>query len=176
MRIPLLLISFFVCSALNAQSVVSPQFGNYLQQQVLAGKNSSDSLSTPKWFLSSYKGLSTGITVFRGGHASFVSAPMGLQLNRRLNDNLYAFANVSVSPSFVSFNSSFLSTGMPDKSGIYNFKQNNFGIYPAASVGLMYINDAKTFSISGSITTERYSYPILPYYPVNETHKNPVIR
>lgn len=175
MRIPLLLISVFVCSALNAQSVVSPQFGNYLQQQVLTGQNSSDSLSTPKWLLTSYKGLSTGITVFRGGHASFVSAPMGLQLNRRLNDNLYAFANVSVSPSFVSFNSSFLSTGMP-KPNIYNFNQNNFGIYPAASVGLMYINDAKTFSISGSITTERYSYPMPPYYPVNETHKNPVIR
>ena len=34
----------------------------------------------------------------------------------------------------------------------------NFGIYPAAQMGLMYINDERTFSISGSIGVSRSSY------------------
>jgi hypothetical protein len=46
-------------------------------------------------------------------------------------------------------------------------------MYSRADIGLMYVNDAKTFSISGSIGIERSTYPLLPYYPVNTTSQNP---
>jgi hypothetical protein len=42
-------------------------------------------------------------------------------------------------------------------------------MYSSASLGLMYINDARTFSISGSISIERDNYPVYYYNPVNTT-------
>ena len=57
---------------------------------------------------------------------------------------------------------------------LWDSTQNNFGLYPAASIGLMYINDARTFSISGSISAEKSPYSILPYYPVNNETHSPV--
>ncbi|MGH2563931.1 MAG: hypothetical protein ACRDE5_05430, partial [Ginsengibacter sp.] len=42
-----------------------------------------------------------------------------------------------------------------------------FGTYSSASLGLMYINDSRTFSISGSIGIERSSNPLLPFYTGN---------
>jgi hypothetical protein len=98
---------------------------------------------------------------------------MGLQLNRRLNNNWFAFANVTVAPSYISINPSYL--GGLNKNFSNPFKQNSFGLYPVASLGLMYVNDARTFSISGSVTTESSAYPFLPYYPVNTPKQNPVL-
>jgi hypothetical protein len=42
-------------------------------------------------------------------------------------------------------------------------------MYSAASLGLIYINDARTFSISGSISVERSNYPYsgTPYNQMN---------
>jgi len=51
------------------------------------------------------------------------------------------------------------------------FHANNLGIYQSASLGVMYINDARTFSISGSIGIEKSVYPSysLPAYsPANK--------
>jgi len=42
----------------------------------------------------------------------------------------------------------------------------SFGINSRVDIGLMYINDARTFSISGSIGVERAAYPV--YYPSNK--------
>jgi hypothetical protein len=39
----------------------------------------------------------------------------------------------------------------------------------------MYINDAKTFSISGSISAERGVYPVMPYYPMNHAAQQPLL-
>jgi hypothetical protein len=73
---------------------------------------------------------------------------------------------VSINPSYLSgLNKNFTNNA---------FNQNSFGLYPAASLGLMYINDAKTFSISGSISAEKSMYPVLPYYPVNQARQSPV--
>jgi hypothetical protein len=93
-------------------------------------------------------------------------------LNRRLNNNWYAFATVTVAPSYVSINPSYL-TGFSKNFNNRSFKQNSFGLYPATSLGLMYVNDAKTFSISGSISAEKNVYPMFPYYPVNHSNQNP---
>ncbi|MGN6532769.1 MAG: hypothetical protein ACTHK0_13590 [Ginsengibacter sp.] len=174
MRLSFLVITLFFYVAAKSQTILSSRMG--ITQQNEAPLNSHplhDSLSSSKWFFTSYRGLSTSISFFKGGNASVFSAPMGLQLNRRLNNNLYAFANVSISPSYVSMNSSYL-TSLNKNFTNSPFNQNNFGLYPAASLGLMYINDAKTFSISGSISAEKSMYPVVPYFPVNHTTHSPV--
>jgi len=175
MRIIFLAIILFSFTTVKCQTILSPGFGGYQQSEpILNNSHTHDSLSTPKWFLSTYRGISTSVLFFKGGNASVFSAPIGLQLNRRLNDNFYAFANVTVAPSYITINPSYLS-GFNKNFTNSNSRQNSFGLYPAVSVGLMYVNDAKTFSISGSISAERSSYPFLPYYPVNSTRQNPVL-
>ena len=118
-----------------------------------------------KWFLTSYSNIGIGFNFFNGGAATVVSAPVGLQLNRQLNNNLYAFTGVSLAPTYVNFNSSFRSPGIKPYTA-NGLKSDYFGLYPSVNMGMMYINDARTFSISGSIGVERSSYPLL-YPPAN---------
>jgi hypothetical protein len=173
MRLFFLLVSLFFFVTVKSQTILSPATSSASQSPTLL--NDSHSHSNPsKWFFSSYRGLSSSVSFFKGGNASVFSAPMGLQLNRRLNNNLYAFANVTVAPSYISINPSYLS-GLNKNFTNSPFNQNSFGLYPAASLGLMYMNDAKTFSISGSISAEKSMYPGVPYYPVNHTTKSPVL-
>jgi hypothetical protein len=122
-------------------------------------------LQKKKWFLTSYSNVGIGFNFFNGGTATVVSAPVGLQLNRQLNNNLYAFTAVSLAPTYVNFNSSFLSPGTKPYTG-NALKSDYFGLHPSVNMGMMYVNDARTFSISGSIGIERSSYPIL-YPPAN---------
>lgn len=172
MRLFFLLVCLFFFVTVKSQTILSPGTGFASQSPALL--NDSHSHNSPsKWFFSSYRGLSTSVSFFKGGNASVFSAPMGLQLNRRLNNNLYAFANVTVAPSYISINPSYLS-GLNKNFTNSPFNQNSFGLYPAASFGLMYMNDAKTFSISGSISAEKSMYPGVPYYPVNHTIQSPV--
>lgn len=121
-------------------------------------------LQRKKWFLTSYSNIGIGLSFLNGRTATVVSAPVGLQLNRELNNNLYAFAGVSLAPAFVNFNHSFPSPGI--KAATSNgFKSDYFGLYSSVNMGLMYVNDARTFSISGSIGVSRSSYPVLLYPP-----------
>lgn len=114
-----------------------------------------------KWFFSKYAGISTGFMAFRGGGGSFLSAPVGVQLYRQLNNNVYAFAGLSVAPSLFNYTTPFYQP----KTSFMN--ANNLGVYSSAHMGLMYINDDRTFSISGSIGVGNY-YGRSPYYgPVN---------
>ena len=173
MRIFILVVMLFFFVTVKSQMIFSPGLNNYPQRTALLNNSHlHDSLSTPKWFLSSYRALSTSVSFFKGGNASVFSLPMGIQLNRRLNNNWYAFANVSVTPSYISMNPSFLG-GLNKNFTNNTFQRNSFGVYPAASLGLMYINDARTFSISGSISAERNAYPFLPYSPVNNAKQTP---
>jgi hypothetical protein len=173
MRLFFLVITSLIFVSVKSQTVFAPGVGIAPQRQAFLNSTRQDSLSASKWFFSSYRGLSTSVVFLKGGSASIFSAPMGLQLNRKLNSNLYAFANVTVAPSYVSINPSYLS-GLNKNFTNNAFNQNSFGLYPAASLGLMYINDAKTFSISGSISAEKSMYPVLPYYPVNQARQSPV--
>jgi hypothetical protein len=121
-----------------------------------------------KWSFSKYAAISTGFSVFNGGSATMVSAPFGLQVNRRLNDNFYAFAGVAVAPTYTSFNRSFGAFD-PYKTGTANSRiPNGFGVAARAEAGLMYINSERTFSISGSFGIERSSYPSF-YNPTNNS-------
>jgi len=167
------MLLFFVTA--KSQTVVSPGVGFYPQRSLFNNSQTHDSLSAPKkWFFSSYSGLNTSVSFFKGGNASIFSAPLVLQLNRRLSNNWYAFVNVSVAPSYVSINPSYLG-GFNKNFSNNPFKQNSFGLYPAASMGVMYMNDAKTFSISGSVSAERGYYPGMPYYPVSNVAKSPLL-
>ena len=135
------------------------------------------SVSNKKWSFSRYSGISAGYMFFRGGSANYISAPIGLQLNRRLNNNMYAFGGVSVNPTYFNFSQPLPLSGM--SKGYYAngvFGANNFGIYPKAELGLMYMNDEKTFSISGSISVQRGGYTTFPYQPVISNSTRPVIR
>jgi hypothetical protein len=109
-----------------------------------------------KWFITKYAGISTGFMAFNGGSGTFLSAPVGLQLNRQLTNNLYAFAGVSAAPTFFHFNGAFYQPAANKNNSFMN--ANNFGINPAAYMGVLYINDERTFSISGSIGVSRSSY------------------
>lgn len=174
MRAFLIVVMLFVFVSVKSQSVVSPGVSFYRQQHAFNNGHLHNSLSTRKWFFSSYSGLSTSISFFKGGNASIFSAPLVLQLNRRLSNNWYAFVNVSVAPSYVGINPSYLG-GFNKNFSNNPFKQNSFGLYPAASMGVMYMNDAKTFSISGSVSAERGYYPGMPYYPVSNVAKSPLL-
>ena len=129
----------------------------------------ADMSSQKKWFFTKYSALSTTYSFFKGGHAMIVVAPVGLQINRRLTNNLYAFANATIAPAYVTFNRSFIATDF-NKVVRNNgpLKSSNLDMYSSTSLGLQYINNEKTFSISGSISVERSSYPLLPYYRTNE--------
>ncbi len=119
-----------------------------------------------KWVFSRSIGLSSGTLFFNGGNATYLAAPIGVQLNRRLSNNWYAFAGLSISPVYVNFNNSFLK-GQSNKFFQANngFAANSFNVNPRATMGLMYVNDQKTFSISGSINIDRSNYS---YAPLNQ--------
>jgi hypothetical protein len=158
-------------TALPVSSLDSIQAGTYRNNS-----RSIESAFNKKWSFITYSGISTGYNFFRGGNAFVVAAPLGLQLNRRLNNNFFAFAGISAAPAYINFNSSFLSAGVNkfnQNNGLY--KTNSFGIYSRAELGLMYVNDARTFSISGSIGVERSSNPILYYQPVSSARANPLM-
>ena len=147
-----------------------------LQPRSFTGNNHfTDSVPAKKWFVTKYIGLSAGINMFNNRVIPFMSVPIGLQLNRRLSNNWYAFAGVAVAPTFTNFNQPFLTTNK-------TFNQNNFmqtnrlGMYSKAEMGLMYINDQKTFSISASISIEKSSYPIVPFNQLNATKPNVLLR
>lgn len=118
-----------------------------------------------KWFVSRYTAVSAGNIFYPGANAFYISAPIGLQLNRQLNKNLYAFGGVYAAPTFTSFNGAMMNSPY-NKSYPWTIYPNNyFGINPGVYMGLMYKNEAGTFSISGSIRTESHSYPGYPGYP-----------
>jgi hypothetical protein len=116
-----------------------------------------------KWYISKYAAISTGAVFYNGGGGTFLSAPVGLQLNHPFNNNLIAFAGVSAAPTFFNYNSLYTDPVF-NKSypGGYMTNPYIFGINSRVDIDLMYINDARTFSISGSIGVERGTYPVYP--------------
>ncbi|MEP7319002.1 MAG: hypothetical protein ABI921_09680 [Panacibacter sp.] len=177
MRKLLIWIVFIAPVALKAQSVLPSSFFDYTQQQrFVNNKHFTDSGANRKWFVTTYSGISTSFNFFKGGNATVVSAPLSLQLNRRLNNNLYAFAAVSAAPAYINFNNTFLSANNNKGwQGNNSLRSNSFGMYSKAELGLMYINDQKTFSISGSIGIQRNTYPVLPYNFPNTAKPNNII-
>jgi hypothetical protein len=106
-----------------------------------------------------YASISTGYMFSKRG-ISYLSAPVGLALVYPVNRNIAAFVGASASPLVFSVNQ------LNNYPGNFS-KPYNFGWNGRVEGGLMYTNDAKTFSISGSIGVERGSYPGYPVYRSN---------
>jgi hypothetical protein len=138
---------------------------NYTQWQPFSSYNpfSDSSHLNQNWYFSKYAGISAGFGFYNGGSATVFSAPVGLQLNRPLNSNLIAFAGISAAPAFFSFSRSFTDPVFNQSyPGSHLSNAYGFGMNSRVEMGLMYINDAKTLSISGSIGIDRSSYPLYP--------------
>ena len=117
-----------------------------------------------KWQLKPYASLSAGY-IFLNGGISYLSAPVGIMLFRPLNKNVTAFTGLSVAHTVFSVNSLYTYPAL-----LHSYPGNTFsnryglGLNARVEGGLIYTNDAKTFSISGSVGIGRDSYPV---YPVN---------
>ncbi|MFT3933918.1 MAG: hypothetical protein QM726_09910 [Chitinophagaceae bacterium] len=116
-----------------------------------------------KWSVSTYAGMSAGFLFYGNGNSAYMPGQIGIQLNRQLNNNLYAFAAASVSPVYFNFNRP-LNTSATNKNYMMTpgFNANGWGVYSGFHAGLMYVNDAKTFSISGSIGVSRSTNSLYP--------------
>jgi len=176
MRIIFSLVICLSCISLQAQIGLPVSGINYAQPGAFGHYtllNDSNSLHI-KWSVTPYAGVSTSWLFLNRGNATIFSAPMGLQVNRRLNNNLYAFAGVAAAPAYFNFNRSAINADA-NKNFLAapRFNTNGFGISSRIEAGLMYVNDDKTFSISGSIGIERNNYP---FYPANRviTQKQPL--
>lgn len=170
MRIVLCIIASVIFFSAQAQNHMPIGNMNYTQWLPLPGNNPFNDSShvNQKWYFSKYAGFSAGYTFFNGGGGTVISAPIGLQLNHPLNNNLVAFAGISAAPSFYNFSNPFASPFTNQSyPGRYQANSYGFGMNSRVEMGLMYINDARTFSISGSIGIERSSYP---YFPPQRTN------
>ncbi len=173
MRILFILAFSITTISLRAQTQLPLNFANYSQHQAYNNYHlSGDSNSlNKKWSFNKYMAVSTSFGFYNGGNSSAFSVPIGLQVNRRLNNNLFAFAAVSVAPTYFTSNRSFNDPGTYKiNPGFTQFSSKGFGMNSRVEGGLMYVNDERTFSISGSIAVERNSYP---FYPVNNTNTTP---
>lgn len=173
MRIFLVSMLLITVSVLKAQNFIPGSYSDYR-----SGRNmvplKSDSTLNKKWSLNKYSGISTSFIGWKGGYATVSSAPIGMQLNRKINNNVIAFAGLSVAPSYINFHQTFMSADI-NKSSPYNSnlsKTNSFNLYPRAELGLSYTNDEGTFQISGSIGVERNNY-LMPFYIHESNNGNP---
>lgn len=158
-----ILVLFILAISMKAKTQsYLPFYGghNYLQARQF-NSNFTGFDSGKKWFVTRYSGITTGMSFFNGGNASFIAAPMGLQLNRRINNNFFAFAGVAAVPNYLYFNRAFTGNHMANANP---HQLGNLGLSSRAEVGFMYVNDERTFSISGSLGVERnnYQYGIPP--------------
>jgi hypothetical protein len=115
------------------------------------------------WQVRPYAGVSAGY-IFGGNGISYLSAPVGVAFYRPLNRKLSAFATAYVAPTVFNAGSLYMDP-------LINPAGNTFrglGLNTGVSGGVIYTNEAKTFSISGSISVERGSYPVyVPPYKAN---------
>jgi hypothetical protein len=121
-------------------------------------------LTNEKWQLIPSAGLSAGYVYANHSGVSYLTAPLSLTLYHPLTPNVTAFGGVYAAPTVFSGN---LYAPSP-----YNqFSGADFtrglGINAGIMGGLMYTNDAHTFSISGSVHVERGSYPV--YSPTRQS-------
>jgi len=126
MRTLLIVVLLVASAALKAQTSLPLTFSDYAQRSLLNSNHIKDSTQNKKWFVTKYSGISAGFSFFKGGNATVITAPVGVQLNRKLTNNFYAFAGVSVAPAYINFNRSFLSGNMGkpfQNSGFLNTKQ-----------------------------------------------------
>ena len=157
------IISVFTFKVVSAQSYVPGSFiMNPYQNTFYNRLPIKDSLSKSKWSISKYGGIQTSFTAWKGGSATTFSVPIGLQLNRKISDRVYAFAGIQAAPTYINFNRAFMQSNFTKGNTGFNsfmYQPNGFGMYGRAEVGLMYTNEERTFQVSGSFGVERRQFP-----------------
>lgn len=162
MRTVLVMLAFslaVLCS--RAQTLlpgigISPQPG-FFSRYHTAG----DSTQLHKnWSVSGYLGM--GMAFYNGYGSTYFGPQVGIDLNRRLNNNWYAFTGVSAAPAYFNFNRPLTAADVHNNMFTPKYSASGLAVYSGIHAGLMYVNDAKTFSISGSIGVTNGGYP---YYP-----------
>jgi len=146
-------------SGMTVKAQIAPPFGamNGMESAFKRPLQISDTNNIPKkWFVTKYAGVSSGFVAFEGGSSSFLSVPLVLQINRQLTNNLYAFGGVSMTPYVFRYNSVPYQPAINKHNSL--MQTNNFTAYSDAKIGVMYINNERTFSISGSIGVSRGGY------------------
>lgn len=161
----IIFLSFLIIGTTKVKAQNSFQQNNFGKQMVAIDSNQSNhNYSGKKWFVSKYMGISTSAGFYNGSMSTIFFAPIGLQLNRKINSNWYAFAGISATPAYIGFNHSFISANTNKFMQPNSLNSvGNFNMFPKAELGLMYINDQKTFSISGSISVEKSNYSFAPF-------------
>lgn len=121
-----------------------------------------NSMTKNKWVLRPFASLSAGY-IFLNGGISYLSAPVGVALFHPLNTNWTAFGAITAAPVIFNVNRlSALPINDPNQFGYPFSGTTGLGLTTGIQGGLIYTNDAKTFSISGSVQLERSSYPVYP--------------
>lgn len=115
-------------------------------------------LTGAKWQLRPTAGLSAGYIFFNHGGASYLTAPLSLTLYHPLTPNVTVFGGVVAAPTVFSVSSLYAPSPFNQPFSGSDFTR-GMGINAGIQGGLMYTNDAHTFSISGSVILERGSYP-----------------
>jgi len=166
MRILFIILTLINALSLEAQvnsSLTSMTYTPWPATHGYPSFNDSNYLNHQKWHFSKYAGICAGFGLFNGVNAAAFSTTVGLGLNLPLNNNLMAFAAVSAGPTFFNFTQSLtnpmINNSYPGGNPINTY---GYGINSRIEMGLMYMNDAKTFSVSGSIGVENSSYPVYP--------------
>jgi hypothetical protein len=162
----ILLPMTFLGAAAQTHLPVNPRgygFSPWQPTMFLPSFNNADTKN--KWQLKPFAGVSAGY-IFLNGGISYISAPAGLALFRPLNTNWTAYGAATVTPAFFNINRlSTLPVTDPNYRGYPFSRGYGLGLTPGIQGGLIYTNDAKTFSISGSVRFEQNNYPV--YYPSN---------
>jgi hypothetical protein len=159
--------------AVKAQIASSSEAMNGTQSAFKHPQQGSDTNNIQKkWFVTKYAGVSSGFVAFKGGSGSFLSVPLTLQINRQLTNNLYAFGSVSMVPHIFHYNNVPYQAAINKNNSL--MQTNNISAYSNAKIGVMYINNERTFSISGSIGVSRGSYD--SYSPFYAPVYSPVLR
>jgi hypothetical protein len=96
-----------------------------------------------------------------------------------LTNNLLAFGAVSVVPYFSRYSGASYQPAINKSNSFMQTnngltQHNDFSSYSDAKIGLMYMNNERTFSISGSIGVSRSNYNI--YSPFYSPVYSPVLR
>ncbi len=172
MRTTLTFLSIFFLTSVNAQTLLPGTIQKLMMDHTVSfyDRGGYDSGSVHKWFVTPYAGITTGYGFFRNSGSFFLTVPIGVQLNRRVSNNVYAFSRITVAPVIMNFNQPLHYSYFSKFGSSSNMLHPGLmGSYSSASLGLMYVNDARTFSVSGSIGVERSNYPVYFISPVNNT-------
>ncbi len=122
---------------------------------------SGNYLKSDSWQLRPSFDVYAGYIFYNRG-ISYVSAPLALTLYHPITRNVTAFGGVYAAPSIFTIND-LRAAPVNGQFSANPFNQSyNLALNAGIQGGLMYTNDAHTFSISGSVSVQRGTTPV--YY------------